>query len=153
MRTKFRKLLCAWRRHKSVPPRAINDRLPSHLKIGILGENIAAEYYIEHGFIVTARNFVLHKNEIDIIAESKTHIVFCEVKTRIGKHDPCHEQGRPALAVTKEKQRHLIQAASYFVMKRRNEGKHFRFDILEVYLNDDLSVESVYPIENAFSRD
>ena len=146
-------LLAYLRRRKSVPPKAVNEGLPIHLKIGILGENIAAEHYIQNGFIIKRRNVTIHGYEIDFIAESKTHIVFAEVKTRVGQKDSLHERGRPATAVTPKKQAHLITAASYYAKRRRNARKRFRFDVVEVYLNADLSPALVYPIESAFSRD
>lgn len=152
MITDFLKRFAFYRRRKSVPAKKINASLPSHLKIGIIGENIAAEYYIKHGFIITQRNVVIVKNEIDFIAEDKNYFVFCEVKTRIGRYGEHTKGGRPACAVTKEKQQNLIQAASYFTKRYRNLGKRFRFDVIEVYLKEDLSLNSVFVIRNAFSK-
>ncbi len=149
----LKKLLTSYRRHKSVPPKRCNDSLPSHLKIGIIGENVAAEHYIENGYVIIERHFVIAKNEIDFIAEDKHSFVFCEVKTRVGRREGHLLGGRPSVAVTKEKQRRLIQAASFFVKRHRNAKKSFRFDVVEVYLTENLEVDCVYPIRNAFSRD
>ncbi len=126
--------------------------MPNHLKIGTIGENFAAEHYIQSGFIITHRNIVIAKNEIDFIAQDKKFFVFCEVKTRIGEKGEHLPGGRPAAAVDKEKQFHLIQAASYFTKRYRNLGKRFRFDVIEVYLSKELKVNSIYVIRNAFSR-
>jgi len=148
----IKRLLTAYRRRKSVPPKKFNDALPDHLKIGILGENIAAEHYIQNGYVIIDRGYTIEKNEIDFIAEDKHCFVFCEVKTRIGTHSEAMYGGRPAAAVDKEKMRHLIQAASFFVKRHRNAGKRFRFDVVEIYLNTDLTVDYIYIIPNAFSK-
>ncbi|MDD6478199.1 MAG: YraN family protein [Oscillospiraceae bacterium] len=51
-------------------------------KLGALGEEMVAEYLRKNGYIVIKRNFKSRFGEIDIIAETKTEIIFVEVKTR-----------------------------------------------------------------------
>jgi len=51
-------------------------------KIGDLGEKVAQQYLIEHGFLVLEVNYWRKWGEIDIIAEDKEGLVhFVEVKT------------------------------------------------------------------------
>ena len=44
--------------------------------VGHLGENLAAQYLIDHGYRILSRNFSTHFGEIDIIATINQIIVF-----------------------------------------------------------------------------
>lgn len=136
---------------KHIIPRS-HRRLPFHLREGRIGEDAAARYLFRHGYAIVARNFVSGKNEIDIIAEKKGTYVFCEVKSRVMPYTEDAPFGRPACAVTEDKQRHLISAAMSFEQKHRKEGKFFRFDVIEVYLTKDLKISHIHHMENAFMR-
>ena len=67
-------------------------------KIGMRGEDIAAEYLINNGYTVTARNYHVSHDEIDIIAEDEKYIVFAEVKAR-AQTESNKRFGRPCAAV------------------------------------------------------
>jgi len=58
-----------------------NDRKRS-AELGRLGEDMVAEYLRRQGYIIVKRNWKDKYGEIDVIAESKEHIIFVEVKTR-----------------------------------------------------------------------
>ena len=47
--------------------------------IGRVGEDAVARRYAEMGFSVVARNLHLSRNEIDLILQNETHLVFVEV--------------------------------------------------------------------------
>ncbi|MCQ2386771.1 MAG: YraN family protein, partial [Clostridia bacterium] len=79
--------------------------------LGQLGEDAAIKHLKKNRYRIRERNYVSGKQEIDIIAENKTCIVFCEVKTRSFSPDNPSAFGIPAAAVTKEKQRNLIRGA------------------------------------------
>lgn len=51
---------------------------------GIIGENFAVEVLKKKGYEILERNFSNKFGEIDIIARSKSVLVFVEVKTKIG---------------------------------------------------------------------
>lgn len=136
---------------KLLRPRA-NRALPKHLQSGRIGEDAAAKYLFQHGYAIIDRNFTSGKNEIDIIAEKQNTYVFCEVKARVMEYDEKCAHDRPASAVTKDKQRHLISAAITFEERHRRENKFYRFDVIEVYLTDDYRVSHIHHIENAFTR-
>ena len=121
-------------------------------RIGHIGENAAAVFLSENGCRILARNYTVGKNEIDIIAEDKEHFIFCEVKSRIQQYGVPSLYGRPASAVTKEKQQNVIAAAASFAARHRNAGKRFRFDVIEVYLDEKETVSHIHHIPNAFTR-
>ena len=99
---------------------------------GAAGENVACEYLKKNGYTVLCRNYRAAHDEIDIIAESDTYIVFVEVKTRTAtvKKSP---YGRPAAAVNAKKRACLARAAEQYIRTHRSE-KFYRFDVIEVLL-------------------
>ncbi len=117
---------------------------------GQTGEDAAAQFLIQRGFSVVGRNYTVRGGEIDIIAENETHLVFVEVKSRSGVYH-MNRFGRPAAAVTYEKQRHLITAARAYLTENPSD-KAKRFDVAEVYMTDaDVpAVLSINYIESAF---
>lgn len=96
---------------------------------GFAGEDVACEYLEGEGYNVIERNYVSSKGEIDIIAVDDRHIVFVEVKTREDGLN-VEKYGRPALAVTREKQKRIIFTAKCY---RGVDGLIPRFDIIEIY--------------------
>ena len=68
------------------------------------------------------------QGEIDIIAKDKEEIVFVEVKTRYNRH-----YGEARDAVDKNKQKHIINCAKYYLYKNRQEDSFVRIDVIEVY--------------------
>lgn len=126
--------------------------LPSHLQDGRQGENIAARYLFRHGYELIDRNYISGKNEIDIIAKRKNTYVFCEVKTRTLSYGENHPFGRPASAVTDEKQRCLIAAATAFWERHKRDECFYRFDVIEIYLTPKHRVSHIHHIENAFMQ-
>lgn len=132
-------------------PRAYRH-LPRHLREGRIGEDAVARYFIRRGYRICARNFVSGKNEIDIIAYKKNTYVFCEVKSRVQEYGVNSPFGRPASAVDEDKKRHLISAAMTFERRHLREGAAYRFDVVEVYLTEELRISHIHHIENAFTR-
>ena len=50
-------------------------------QLGTMGEDMAVEYLRGKDYMIIKRNFRFGKNEIDIIAEDESDIVFLEVKS------------------------------------------------------------------------
>ena len=119
---------------------------------GDIGERAAAKYlrFRKH-YRILERNYVAAGAEIDLIAGTKTHDIFVEVKTRTAGHEDPRES-RPAAAVTKEKQRHIFRAAKVY-LARRGYRKKVRFDIVEVTLDEKGRVQNILHMENAFTAD
>lgn len=122
-------------------------------RLGDFGEGEAVKFLRRCGYRIKKRNYAPEGTEIDIVAETKTDVVFIEVKTRdvssVGKYEE-----RPASAVTPKKQRAIIDCArlylSFYVPKKR-----VRFDIIEVYVEADgkkYTVKEIKHLENTFNR-
>src|SRR5512136_238997 len=94
--------------------------------LGARGEEQAAGWLIQHGYIIRDRNWRSGRTEIDIIAENNENIVFVEVKTRSSDF-----QIHPRDAVNVPKQRTIIYAASNYIDRFRL-NKEARFDIITV---------------------
>ncbi len=94
--------------------------------IGAWGENLAAEYLMERGLRIVARNYRTHEGEIDIIAQEEDTLVFVEVKTRTNR-----EFGFPEENVTEEKLEHLHNAAEQYLSENIEVGK-WRYDVIAI---------------------
>lgn len=102
---------------------------------GRQGENASCDYLIKNGYKIVERNYTSPHGEIDIIAEDDKYIVFVEVKFR---NNSIHlkKYGRPILAVTKEKQQHLIYTAKHYLAHHATNKKP-RLDIIEIIGNQE----------------
>ncbi len=98
---------------------------------GDRGEDAVAMRLCERGYRILCRNYVARHGEIDIIAEDDTYILFIEVKSRRLGQDR-NRFGRPASAVSREKQRHILWAAEEYLHKYPTE-KMPRLDVAEVF--------------------
>lgn len=116
--------------------------------VGALGEQAAADAYVNDNYRITGRNIHLGKfGEIDIALtdENNEYLVICEVKLRKDK-----SYGDASLAVNYKKQNKLRTLAKMYIEKfPEYQNMNVRFDIAEVYNgeNGDLLVNI---IENAF---
>ena len=84
---------------------------------GAIGEVFAARFLRDKKWTILTANYRSRFGEIDIIAQDRSYIVFVEVKTRaIGAWVT------PAEAVTKAKQRKIIQNATRRHMMKRGDN-------------------------------
>lgn len=105
--------------------------------LGKLGEDFAAGILEDRGFRILERNYRCPFGEIDIIAEKAGELIFVEVKTRATLRF-----GRPAEAVTQQKQRRIRRAAGFYMQRERCAGcAGVSFQVIEILYNT---------IENAF---
>ena len=111
---------------------------------GTWGEALAAEYLQKHGYKLAAHGYQCRFGEIDLIVQDARYIVFVEVKTR--KSD---RFGAAREAVDLHKQRRLIATAEQW-LQRNPTNLQPRFDVVEIYGEEDLPVRSIEHIENAF---
>jgi len=102
-------------------------------QLGQLGEDLASNYLLQNNYKIIERNFRCKQGEIDIIAKDnvKEELVFIEVKTRSN-----FNFGRPAQSVNNIKQKHIKDAAKYYVYKNSFKNMFIRFDIIEVFVKD-----------------
>jgi len=100
------------------------------IQLGNQGEDIAAAYLSSIGFRIITRNYRNKSGEIDIVAEDKETLVFVEVKTRRSKRF-----GLPEEAVTLQKQRQIVRAATWYLSHHNMLESPVRFDIVAVLLD------------------
>lgn len=98
-----------------------------HNETGKRGEEIAAEYLQKQGFTVLEKNWRFGYLEVDLICLENDRLVLVEVKTRA---DLRH--GLPEEAVTRKKERHLLEAAERY-LDLKNRENEVRFDIVSVW--------------------
>ena len=111
--------------------------------LGDYGEIIASRYLRKHGYFIVSANYTCRLGEIDLIAEDKKYLCFVEVKTRSE-----NMKYAPADAVDIAKRTKII-ASSQLFMKSYKVNKQPRYDIIEVYFQNDEPIKLNH-IENAF---
>jgi len=119
-------------------------RGPRHLRLGKLGEDLAANKLASEGYRLVDRNLKVAGREVDIIAVEGEYLVFVEVKTRSDA-----SFGHPLLAVDNKRRTRLRQAAGMYVAKRGLRSILIRFDVVTVEFGAS-SEAKVELIRNAF---
>ena len=104
----------------------------ARLRTGRQGEEIAARYLQERGYVIIERNFRCAYGEMDIIARQGATIVFAEVRSR--RSD---DFGSPLESVGPVKQKKLSRIALCYIQKHRLQGRPARFDVLGVNIRAD----------------
>lgn len=92
----------------------MNDNNIFYNKKGILGEQYASKFLKDNGYKIIFRNFRSAFGEIDIIAEKKGELYFCEVKTRWNL-----KYGIPQESVTRNKLLKIKKTIDYFLLSKR----------------------------------
>lgn len=98
--------------------------------IGAAGEELAAEILKARGYYILRRNFSCPYGEIDIIAVKDRVLCFVEVKTRSSL-----QYGEPSEAVDFKKQRHIRNAARYFLSYSKKKYEKIDFQVMEIAVN------------------
>ena len=118
---------------------------------GNIGEAAVCRYLRRRLYRIRERNYVAGGHEIDVIAQRGRFLCFVEVKSRT-ESKMSEIEPRPASAVNAEKMRSIISAAQAYLSVRNNKKK-IRFDVAEVYLDDEKNVARIEYLESAFTRD
>ena len=79
--------------------------MATHNNTGLLGEQLAIEYFTKEGYQILEKNWRHSHWEVDIIASRQNILHFIEVKTRRTKNF-----GLPEDQVSKKKMQNLINA-------------------------------------------
>ena len=107
----------------------------SNISTGKKGEELACQYLIKKGYKILETNKRFSKFcEIDIIAEEKNILVFCEVKTR--RTTIC---GSPLEAITKSKYQN-IKKGIFFYFQENPKYKKYRIDAISIILEPKIDV-------------
>jgi putative endonuclease len=120
-------------------------RQPRHLEIGQRGEALARRHLEKQGLKFLLANYQARRGEIDLVMRCEDCLVFVEVKTRAAGG-----WTRPAAAVNRRKRQILSRTALHYVRSLRNPYVKIRFDIVEVLLNKDNTVE-IRHLPNTFN--
>ena len=100
--------------------------MAEHNKTGRTGEEIAARYLAQKGYVMLARNFRYRRAEVDLITQINDLLVFVEVKTRSKVN-----YGYPEEFVSWRKIQ-LFQLAAEEYIHQINWQHDIRFDIIAV---------------------
>ena len=127
--------------------------------LGKWGEALAADYLIQHGYLIVERNVHTPYGEIDLIAmqpvssddfsEHQHHtnmLVFVEVKTRASL-----AYGYPEESVTIEKQEHLLAAAQHYLQQHPEYEGNWRMDVIAIWRSPKSEKIEIRHFENAFN--
>jgi putative endonuclease len=118
-------------------------KMAAHNEFGKAGEEMAAEWLVQHGFQLISRNWKFARYEVDIIASREGVLHFIEVKSR---HDDVF--GKPEDWVNRKKGRHLLTAGVAF-QDKYPDWKLVQYDILSILITQDgkrdfFFIEDVY---------
>ena len=112
-------------------------------RIGKWGEAAAAQFLLQRGFLIVARNVRTPYGEIDVIARQGENTIFIEVKTRTS-----NKMGLPEEAITPRKRQHMISAAEYYAAE--SDIDHWQIDVLSIEGRPGAELVITY-FENAIS--
>jgi putative endonuclease len=121
------------------------EELPINLRHGNLGEAAAKKHLRQQGLKFLTANYRSPRGEVDLVFRDGDCLVFVEVKTRSRE-----DWSRPAAAVDKEKRRLLSKTALDYLRLLKNPQIKFRFDIVEVLLQDG-AVREIRHLPNTFA--
>lgn len=121
----------------------------SNLRLGGLGERLAAEHLRRRGFAIVERNYRTRWGELDLIAYDGRTLVFCEVKTR---RQTTRGPPRPFDSVHPGKQGRVRRMAMRWLAERGNRPRAdlLRFDAIGVILDAADRLVSLDHLEGAF---
>jgi len=117
----------------------------STVSVGNKGEQYAVEYLKNKGYKIISQHYRYQRGEIDIIARITQLLVFVEVKANCGTL-----YGEPEERVDKKKQEQLSKVARGYIFDNKIENVDFRFDVIGIKMNSDLSLVSIKQFEDAF---
>lgn len=95
-------------------------------ELGETGEQMAARYLEDQGYVILDRNYRKGHKEVDIIALDHGELAVIEVKTRTSEGVFAAEQ-----AVDHRKRQNIIRVANNYV-RRYHRTEPLRFDIIAI---------------------
>ncbi|MDR1757308.1 MAG: YraN family protein [Culturomica sp.] len=99
--------------------------MANHIRDGRTGEERAAGYLRENGYVILECNWRLNHREVDLICARGELIVVVEVKYR---KQPCE---RPEELLDYRKRRNLLRAGAAYI-GQRGWSRELRFDLIVV---------------------
>ncbi len=115
--------------------------------LGQRGEQYAAHYLTDHGYVVRARNWRCPVGEIDLVTEKDGVLIFVEVRTRRGDR-----LGTPEESITPAKRARLIAAAQTYLGEQGQADRDWRIDVVAIEIGMHGEVKRCTLIENAIEE-
>ena len=115
--------------------------------LGQRGEDYAAQYLIDHGYALRARNWRCPVGEIDLVTEQDERLIFVEVRTRRGDR-----LGTPEESITPAKRARLIAAAQTYLAAHDQTDRDWRIDVVAIEIGSRGEVKRCTLIENAIEE-
>lgn len=120
--------------------------MAEHNELGKWGEELAAKYLEQKGYVIRDRDWRQGKLDLDIVAvaDDGETVVFVEVKAR-----KTNAFGQPEQAVDAKKIKRLAHAADSYV-KSLGVSAPLRFDIVSI-IGDQKEAQTIEHIVDAFN--
>jgi putative endonuclease len=121
--------------------------------LGATGERLARTHLEARGLTVLDTNFRTRHGELDIVAADERCLVFCEVKTRVGRGPPAGQELGPFAAIGARKQRKLRLLAREWLAEHGAATPwrpELRFDAVGVELDRRGRLLRIDHLEGAF---
>ena len=121
--------------------------MTSGLELGAIGENTAADFLIQKGYKILARNFRKPFGEIDIVANLKKDLIFVEVKS--SWYYPA-SGFLPEYRVNRKKILHLKKICQAYLLEHKvSDEQKWRIDTISVIVNHDGTIQDINHLEHA----
>ena len=121
--------------------------------LGTTGERLARTHLEARGLTVLDTNFRTRHGELDIVAADERCLVFCEVKTRVGRSPPGGPELGPFAAIGPRKRRKLRLLAREWLSEHGPATPwrpELRFDAVGVELDRQGRLLRIDHLEGAF---
>lgn len=116
--------------------------MTDNIKRGAEGEDMAATYLEQKGFVVLERNYRYKRSEIDLIVRRGNWLIFVEVKTRTSD-----AYGLPEEFVDYKKKKKIFEGADYYMFYINWSG-NVRYDIIAISMAS--GQPRIHHLEDAF---
>ena len=94
-------------------------------RIGKWGEETAAEYLMQKGYVIIGQNIRTPYGEIDIVAKQDGTTIFVEVKARTS-----NKMGLPEESITQRKREHMLACAEHYAAE--HEVDNWQIDVISI---------------------
>jgi len=118
-------------------------------RLGELGEALASDHLEARGYSVIERNFRTRYGELDLVVADARSLVFCEVKSRVGRTAGIG----PLAAVGPAKRGQVRRMARQWLAERGSAGPRppeMRFDAIGITLDRHGRLVELDHVEGAF---
>jgi putative endonuclease len=111
--------------------------MAEHNEIGKIGEKVAREFLVKHGFLTVTTNYRTKYGEIDIIAKKDNTLRFVEVKSiKVRDFENLkHLAVRPEDNLTGEKWSKIVISIDTYLKTHGSIGEKWQIDLACVYIN------------------